>query len=95
MRSFSFLLLDSSEMKSSWRRSAHKLILRGGTVGVVSLPPLSPPPLLPPPPWPPFFSVLPLSYEKSLPSPSSPLLLDSLVRSMSMFSFLLEVVMLL
>ena len=86
MRSSVVLLLASSGVKSSWRRSAHELVLRCGTVVVVS-----PPSLLPPSPSSPLFSLPLLSSEKYSP----PLLLDSLVRSMSMFLFLLEVVMLL
>ena len=76
--------VDKKGMKSSWRRSAHKLGNRGDTVGVVSLSPM-----LPPPPSPPLFSALLLSSDKSLP------LLDSCVWSMSMFLFRMEVIILL
>ena len=89
MRSFVGLLLYYSRMKYSWRDSAQGLRLQGVTVGVVSLPPE-----LPPLPSMRLFYAPPLSSEKSLPLQSLPFLLDSLVMSMSIFSFSLEVMML-
>ena len=77
-------------MKYSWRHSAQELRLQGGIVGVVS-PPLA---LLLLPSTRLFYAP-PLSSEKSLPPQQSlPILLASLVRSMSIFVFSLEVMML-
>ena len=84
MRSFLILPLASSGMKSSLRRSAHELGLRGRTVGGDSLPQSLPP----------FFPAPPLSSKKSLSSLLLPLLLSSLVRTMYIFLLTLDVVML-